>query len=513
MSLARKTINGLKWSYLFTVVNVIAQLVLTAILARLLSPKDYGLVAMGNVVLRFGSYLAQMGIGQSLIQRNAIDKKNVFTAYVLSLVLSLILYLAMFALAPLSQYIFSNTEVISIIRILAINLVFNSIATVPISLLRVNYKYRLLGTIDFIAFIIGNGIVGICMASYGFGVWSLIAAVLVQGTIQLVLAFYFTREYFSFVRVHIDSAKKFLNYGSRYTISTFIEVVMYNTDNIILGHYFKEGVLGIYNRASLLVQLPSQYISANLIKVLFPTLNEVKSDKGRFVKYYQSVNYLLGFVLFGVCIFISVYSKDIVHVLLGSKWNEAAPILQIIALAVPFNLLINYNGLVYDVYAHLNQKILIKIFHMTVMVSLFFLFKSGGIKGIASAYLITETFFYFIYSLVSYRMLKIDVTSILKSNAPFLYIIIVVGSMSLLVKYGCHYITFSNTIRFFTEIACTPLLILLAFFVYAPKLVKASVIDVVPLSMLNQNRYFNYLLGFKIFRKYWDENWNLSSTV
>ena len=513
MSLAKKTLDGLKWSYVFTVLNVIAQLGLTVILARILTPNDYGLVGMGNVILRFGSYLAQMGIGQSLIQRNEIDKKNVFTAYVLTLVLSTFFYLIIFVLAPLSQYVFSNAEVINIIRILGINLVFNSIAIVPISLLRVNYKYRLLGTIDFIAFIVGNGVVGICMAAYGFGVWSLVAAVLVQGTIQLILTFYFTREYFGFIRVHIDSAKKFLNYGSRHTIGTFLEIIMYNTDYIIVGHYFKESVLGIYSRASLLVQLPSQYISANLIKVLFPTLNEVKSDKGRFVKYYQSVNYLLGFVLFGVCIFISVYAEDIVHVLLGSKWNEAAPILRIIALVVPFNLLINYNGLVYDVFAHLNKKILIKMFHMIVLVSLFFLFKSSGLKGIAFAYLITEVFFYFVYSIVSYRMLKIDVASILKSNAPFLYIIIVVGSVSLLVQYGCHYITFSNTIRIIGEMTCAPFLIMLVFLVYTPRLVKVSIIEVVPFSLLNQNRYFNYLLGIKIFRKYWDQNWNLSSTV
>jgi O-antigen/teichoic acid export membrane protein len=225
------------------------------------------------------------------------------------------------------------------------------------------------------------------------------------------------------------------------------------------------------------------------------------------------VNYLLGFVLFGVCVFISVYAADIVHALLGSKWNEAAPILRIIALAVPFNLLINYNGLVYDVYAHLNQKILIKIFHMAVMVSLFFLFKPNGLKGIASAYLITEASFYFLYSAVSYRMLKINIASSLKTNAPFLYVIVVVGSISLLVQYGSHYITFSDTIRFIVEMTCAPLLILLAFFVYAPKLVKATVIEVLPFSILNQNRYFNYLLGIKVFRKYWDENWNLSSTV
>lgn len=510
MSLAKKTLNGLKWSYLFTIVNVVAQLGLTVVLARLLSPKDYGLMAMGNVVLRFGSYFAQMGIGQSLIQKNEVDERNIFTAYSLTLLLSLFFYVIIFFLAPLSQYIFPNPQVTIIIRVLAINLVFSSIATVAISLLRVDYKYRLLGTIDFIAFVIGNGVVAICMAIMGFGVWSLVAAVLVQGSIQLLLASYFTKQYYRVCKFNFHSARQFLNYGSRYTVSTFIEVITYSTDYIIVGHYFKENILGIYNRASLLVQLPSQYISANLIKVLFPTLNEIKSDSTRFVKYYQSVNYLLGFALFGVCIFISVNAEEIVGVLLGPKWKEASSVLRIIALAVPFNLLINYNGLVYDVYARLNQKILIKVIHMTVMLALFFVLKSKGLTGITCAYLITEGCFYFIYNAVSYRMLRVNVKSIISSNLPFLYFALVVFGISLLVKTGGTYLGFTTGIKFFTEVTITPLLLLTLFVLYAPKSIKNVINEVLPVSFLNQSRYFNYLMRNKIFRKYWNANWQVS---
>jgi len=510
MSLARKTLNGLKWSYLFTVINVVAQLGLTIVLARLLSPKDYGLVAMGNVVLRFGSYFAQMGIGQSLIQKNEVDKRSVFTAYTLTMLLSLFFYLVIFFLAPLSQYIFPNPQVTIIIRVLAINLVFSSVATVAISLLRVDYKYRVLGTIDFIAFIIGNGAVAICMAVWGFGVWSLVAAVLVQGAIQLLLAFYFTRQYYSFCKINFDSARQFLNYGSRYTVSTFIEVITYSTDYIIVGRYFKESILGIYNRASLLVQLPSQYISANLIKVLFPTLNEIKSDNDRFIKYYQSINYLLGFVLFGVCIFISVNAEEIVGVLLGPKWMEAGSVLKIIALAVPFNLLINYNGLVYDVYARLNQKILIKVIHMIVMVSLYLVLKSEGLKGIAYAYLITETCFYFVYNVVSYRMFKLNSTAIIRSNLPFLSFAVVVFAVSLLVNTSVTYFDFTIGMKFFAEVVITPLLLLILFVLYAPRSVKNVITEVLPVSFLNQSRYFNYLMRNKIFRKYWNANWQIS---
>jgi lipopolysaccharide exporter len=482
-----KTVNGLKWSYIFTGVNVVTQLALTTILARLLSPDDYGLIAMGNVVLRFGSYFAQMGIGQALIQNQSNEKKEIFTAYAISLIISSFLYIVIYFLAPFSELVFSNHDVVEIIRVLAINFIFSSISMVSISILRMKFKFLLLGSIDFISYLFGNAVISIVFASLGFGVWSLIWASLLQSFILFVLSLYFTKNDIQFQKVSYKSAKALLSYGSKYTISTFLEVVTYSADAVICGHYFSTRILGIYNRATLLVQLPAQHISANLIKVFFPTLNAIKNDRIRFAKYYHSVSLILGVILFGVCIFISINAQEIVTVLLGPKWIETIPILKVFALAIPFHLLINYQGLVYDVYGHLKKKIVIKILHLACMLLMFFVLKSYGLVGIAFAFMLTEMFFYFVYVFIGLRILKEEFITIIKIHIPYAYIAFIVFASAYSINVFYSYMHLPMLAGFLLEMSIVPVVCLFMLLYFPPTIIKTMVADFISIRNINQD--------------------------
>ena len=147
------------------------------------------------------------------------------------------------------------------------------------------------------------------------------------------------------------------------------------------------------------------------------------------------------------------------------------------------------------------------MFHMIIMLSLFFLLKSKGLAGIAYAYLITEMFFYFVYIFISYSMLQIEFKSIIKTHVPFLYIIITVLLISFLLKFGCNYFSLSIGMKFIVEMVGTPILFLVIFFIYSPAAIKSTIREVLPVTVLNQNKYFNYLMKVKVFRKYWSANW------
>lgn len=468
-----RTVTGLKWSYIFTVINVIAQIASTTILARLLMPKDYGLMAMGNVVLRFGSYFAQMGIGPALIQRQSKDNSDFFTAYIISFFISALLYVLIYLLAPLAVYLFPGVDVISITRILGISIIFSSISMVSISLLRMKFKFLLLGSIDFVSYLVGNVLVCIFLAYKGFGVWSLVVGAIVQNLLLAIISFYFTKKYFQSLKVNYAAAKNLLSYGGKYTVSTFLEVLTYSADATIVGHFFAAKVLGIYNRAILLVQLPSQYISANFIKVFFPTLNEVKNDKERFIKYYQTVSLLLGLVLFGICVFIAICANEIVLVLLGQKWVETVIILKICALAVPFNLLINYQGLVYDVYGTLKKKIIIKFFHLLGMIVMLYVgAKLFGIIGLIWGYTLTEFLFYFIYVAIGINLLGEKLASVIQIHLNYLYVTLVVLFSSGIVTFLYKLCAFPIVVGFMVEVLLTPIICFLIILIYTPKGIK-----------------------------------------
>ena len=141
-NLTSKTLHGLKWSYLSTIVNSVLQIGFTAIMARLLEPAAFGLIAMAGVILRFGSYFAQMGVGSALIQKKEISDEDVRAAFTSALFLGILFCVLVWLCAPFAIYIFDNEKVIPIVRVMALSFVITGLSTTALSLLRRNMKFR-----------------------------------------------------------------------------------------------------------------------------------------------------------------------------------------------------------------------------------------------------------------------------------------------------------------------------------------------------------------------------------
>jgi lipopolysaccharide exporter len=199
-SLTSRTLSGLKWSYLYTILNVFLQIIVTSVLARILVPRDYGLMAIANIILAFGSYVAQMGIGPAIIQKKVLSKEDIVTAYLIALVVSTLSALIIIVLAPLAVFIFDEPDVVEIVRIMSVSLIFSSISMVSISLLKREFKFFLTGTLASASFIIGSLFIGITLAVLGFGVWSLVFSIISQSFFLLILNTYFVRKKIKLVK-------------------------------------------------------------------------------------------------------------------------------------------------------------------------------------------------------------------------------------------------------------------------------------------------------------------------
>ena len=478
-SLTNKTLHGLKWSYAFTGLNFFSQLLFTYFLARLLSPKDFGLMAMANVILRFGSYFSQMGIGTAIIQKKKLDDEDIITAYLTTFVISTLFCILIIIMAPLAEILFHNSEIVNIVRIMSLSFIFSSVSTISISILRKTFQFKLLGTLDFVSFLFGNTLLAILLASLGFGVWSLVIASIAHSLLLLVLTTYYIKKNITFAKFSLNSAKLLLNYGGKYSFSSFLEFLTYSSDTMIIGYYFTPTLLGIYNRATLLVQLPSQLISANLIKVLFPSLNELRLEKERFIKYHQTITLILGSILFGMCLFISINAREIVLIVLGDRWLGCIDILKVFALSIPFHLLINYYGLVYDVYGLMNYKILIKSVHFFVMVIVFLFLKTFGLIGIALGFVITELAFYFFYIQSTSKVLKIKTVIMIHLHRPLILIIASVAVPSIILKYITGTMNFNLILSMTFQTVLIPLIAIIIIARYTPKEFKKSAAELV----------------------------------
>ena len=425
-TLTSKTLHGIKWSYLSSVINTVLQIGFTAIMARLLEPPVFGLVAMAGVVLRFGSYFSQMGVGRALIQKKEISKEDIRAAFTSSLTLGSAFFGLAWISAPLATYIFKNAEVIPIIRIMALSFVLSGVSATALSLLRRDLEFRSLAIIGIVSYVIGHGGVGVTLAYSGFGVWSLVIGALSQSTILAVLSYLFSRHTLAFI-YRWKYYKQLYSFGSRVSFISFWEFLGSNLDTFAIGHFLGAAPLGIYNRAFMLVNLPMQNLVTSFSNVLFPSFSRIQTEIQRLKKAYLSSIMLASALLIPTCIGIAAASREIVLLVLGEKWIAAIPALQILAIATPFNLLAHFGGIVCEATATLNIKIFIQIAHVILLGILFYVMSSFGIIGFAIAVVVGEFARHTAYIFVVKRMLKIKIREMATVYIPALVSGLIIG--------------------------------------------------------------------------------------
>jgi len=436
-SLTSKTFHGLKWSYISTITNAVLQIGFTAVMARLLEPRAFGLVAMAGVVLRFGSYFAQMGVAQALIQKKDISNEDIRAAFTSTLILGLLFFALAWAIAPFAIYIFDNSEVIPVIRVMAFSFVLTGLSTTALSLLRRNLKFRSLAIIEISSYALGYGGVGVRLAYSGFGVWSLVVAALSQSALSAILSYLFSRHDVSFM-FFWKYYKELYSFGSRVSIISFFEFIGSNLDTLAIGHFLGANLLGIYNRAFMLVNLPIYYLTTSFSRVLFPSFSRIQLEIQRLKKAYLSAITLIAALIIPVCIGIMVASREIVLLILGEKWSAAIPVLQILAIAVPISMLSHFGGIVCDATANLNSKFIMQVTYVILLVILFFFFRRFGLTGFATAIVVGELLRNSAYLYLMKRVLKTSYKEMFSAYQPGLINGFIVGGTIFLASLFLH---------------------------------------------------------------------------
>lgn len=406
-----KILRSLKWSYAATAIMALLQVVLTAVMARLLSPSDYGLIAIAYLVVDFGNRFARLGLGEALIQRPEINDRDIGTAYLTSIILGLFISGIVWTFAPYSAGLLGTAQATLIIRVMTLSFLLSAIGTISFNLLRRDLAFRAISLIEVSAFVVGSGIVAVSMAFLGFGVWSLVAGQLTSAALISLLA---TRLVMSRVSLCFDreSFKALFSFGSKLSLIGLLKFLSHNVWTVFVSHALGPRSVGLYNRASLLIHLPTHYLSDAVQRVGFPSLSQIQTEEERLRRNYFRGSLLLGAVLFPLGFSVSASAREIVLVVLGAKWTGAIDVLRIIALAAPFNMLIAVHGIVLDAKNRLDTRLIIQIFHLGIICGLYLALLPFGIVGIASAYLIVEVAFYIVYSVAVGRILGFGFTDV-----------------------------------------------------------------------------------------------------
>jgi lipopolysaccharide exporter len=416
-NLTSTAVRGVQWTTAATVLTAVMQIGYTAVMARLLDPAAFGLVAMAGVVLRFGSYFAEMGLGHALVQRTDIDADDVRATFTASLGLGLAVAGLAWLASPLATFFLKNEAVVPLVRVQALGFILVGLGATATSLLRREMRFEAIAKIEVAAYVLGYGGVGITLAWLGAGVWSLVVASLSQQFFAATLSYAVARHSLQFI-FRREPYAKLLGYGSRVSVVGFLEFINGNLDTLLIGRLLGSVLLGIYNRAYMLLYLPMYFLTNSLARVAFPAFSKIQNDLPRVRALYLTSSTLVATIVLPVCAGVAVAAPELVQVLLGPRWAASVPILRVLCLSIPLSMTTLFAGVVADARANLHQKIILNLEFTVLLASLFWLLKGYGLAGIAGAIGTGEVVRTFLYMRITHRDINIPYLRLLAIYKP-----------------------------------------------------------------------------------------------
>lgn len=333
-SLKQKAVSGVIWSVTERFSAAGLQFLVMIIMARLLSPADYGLVAMLQIFIAVSQSLIDSGFSQALIRKKDRTQTDLSTAFYFNIVVGLFLYFVLFFSAPLIADFYEVPELVNITRVIALGLLFNSLTVVQLALLSININFRLQAKVTLFAAAV-SGILGITLAYTGFGVWSIV----VQQVSNLgvnALMLWIVSHWKPSLCFSMASFRNLFGFGSKLMLSGLIDTLYKNIYLIVIGKIFSKTDLGYYTRAHQFSDFPAASLTYVFQRVTYPVLCTMQDDDERLALNYRRLLRLIAFVIFPIMIGIAAVSKPLVLFLLKDQWAFTAVLLSIIAVQMMF---------------------------------------------------------------------------------------------------------------------------------------------------------------------------------
>ena len=327
--LARKSVQGGLWTLFVQGVRFVTNLVRTVILARLLTPDDFGLVAMVVVFVDFAQMLKEAGLSMATIQRDKITYEQISTLFWINLFISLFLGALIFFSAPLISRFYDRPELTAVTAVLSLTVVISGIVIQYHALFR---RHMMFGTIAFIQIVTQILTIGatVLLALLGFRYWSLVWGAIVSVTVSTMLTFYFCPWLPGRMRRR-SKIRDMLRFGGHLITARIIQYLVRNLDNVLLGVAWGAGTVGFYSKAYGLLMLPINQLYSPISTVAVPTLSRVSQDISQFRRYYCKGLRYVTFFSVPLVVFSFIAAQDIVLLVLGDQWRACIRLFQALA--------------------------------------------------------------------------------------------------------------------------------------------------------------------------------------
>lgn len=334
-SLTSKTFSGVLWLGGVKASNAIFQFVILAILARLLTPTEFGLIGMALIVTSFSDIFSDLGFGPAITQKHQLSKTDIHAGFAYSFIFGTVLLVMLWISTPAISRFFKSDELIPVLRVISIVLLFRSVSSIPLGLMYRDMEFKKLSLIQITTYVLGYGAVGITLAYLDYGVWALVFANLSSSFLSLVLYSFFNRDKLG-ISFNRQSFKELIHYGGGYSLSKMFSYVANKGDRIVVGRLLGADALGLYERGFQLVKYASSLLGEIIDKVLFSPIARKQDQRDLIGKLYLDLSYLLAILFFPLTGFMVNNAKPIVRIILGNQWDTSIPIVQIMSFSMFF---------------------------------------------------------------------------------------------------------------------------------------------------------------------------------
>ena len=329
-SLKQKTVKGVGWSAIDNVSQMGVTFVVSIVLARLLSPDDYGLIGLISVVTAVCTTLVNGGFTIALIRKKDATDDDYNTAFIVNLGMSLLLYAFIYFCSPFIADFFNREELVSLTRVSSLGLIIGALSLVQKARLTKRIDFKSQTKITLTASII-SGIIGIVMALLNFGVWALVAQTLSSRILRTVFL-WIINKWIPQLRFSKGSFHDLFGFGWKMMLSGLLDTVWKELYQVIVGKFYTPATLGQYTRSKHYSQLFSSNLTSVIQRVTYPVLSNIQDDKERMVKAYRKMITTTMFITAISMFFLGAIAEPLIYCMIGYKWHEAATYLPLICI-------------------------------------------------------------------------------------------------------------------------------------------------------------------------------------
>lgn len=432
-SIKEKTIRGLTWSFVNKFSTQISSFIIGIFLARLLTPKEFGLIGMLTIFITLSQVLVNGGFNQSLIRKKNVTEQDYNTVFIFNLVVSIFLYLLIFYFSNYIAIFYDEPKLSMIMKILSLGLIINALTIVQLTKIKKRIDFKLLTKVSIIATII-SGVSALILAINNFGVWALVWRNLIQSTMTVLLLWRFSNWTPNY-KFNIDSFKELFSFGSRLTLNAIIGVIFKNSYYVVIGKYYNAAILGQFTRAQSFKNLPTLSITGIVQNVTFPVLSEIQDDRAKLRRAYQRLIKSIMLITIPSLFILSVIAKELTVILMGSQWMASGEYLQILCYSAIFFPLDALNSNMLKIMNRADLILKIGIWRKLLILPLLLIIIYIGMKPFLYGLVIHQIFCFMMISNYSKKFINYgtidqmkDILPIVLVNLVLIIILTVIGN-------------------------------------------------------------------------------------